>query len=220
MWAVAFHVWTLARKTAETGVSGKTRKGEWGVRTVVEVVWKAALGAAFLGAAIVGLVSCTALPGESLDPMALALGLPSNEEEAAAVQPRGEPWAPAGAKARVPSEPSRKFPAPHGEPPASAHWIGHYGDNRGEGEIAFTLTRDGNAVAGIWRLRTGGSGTMTGIVAPDGRSFVFTLQGSNYECPGALAGRGEYLPDAIRGVYSGSDCVGTITAGSLELRRQ
>ncbi|MDE2059904.1 MAG: hypothetical protein KGJ27_09320 [candidate division NC10 bacterium] len=174
--------------------------------------------AALLGAVIVGLVSCTALPEGSLDPMVPALGLPS-KEEATVAQPRGEPWAPAGTATRVPSELSRQF-QPRGEPPASTQWIGQYGDNRGQGEIAFTLTRDGSALAGIWRLRTGGSGTMAGTIEPGGRSFVFTLQGSNHECPGALAGRGEYLPDAIRGAYTGSDCVGTITGGSLELRRQ
>lgn len=165
-----------------------------------------------------GLVSCTALPEGSLDPMVPALGLPS-KEEAAVAQPRGEPWAPAGTATRVPSEPGRQFQPPRGEPLASTHWTGRYGDKRGEGEIALTLTRDGSAVAGIWRLRTGGSGTLTGTIGPEGRSFVFTLQGSNHECPGALAGRGEYLPDRIRGTYTGSDCIGTFT-GSLELRRQ
>jgi hypothetical protein len=189
------------------------------MRSALEISWKAALRAAFLGAAIAGLVSCTPLPAGSLDPLVPALGLPSGEE-AAVAQPRHEPWAPAGTATRVPSEPSRQFQPPRGEPPASAYWIGRYGDNRGEGEIAFTLTRDGSALAGIWRLRTGGSGTMAGTIGPDGRSFVFTLQGSSHECPGAIAGRGEYLPDAIRGAYTGSDCVGTITGGSLELRRQ
>ena len=187
-------------------------------KAVTEVTWKAAFRAAFLGTAIVGLVSCTTLPGESLDPMALALGLPS-KEEAPAAQPRGEPWTSAGAKARVPSEPSQQL-LPRGEPPGSAHWIGRYGDNRGEGEITLTLTRDGSTLIGRWRLRTGGLGTLAGTLGPDGRSVGFTLQGGNAECPAALAGRGEYLQDAIRGVYAGSDCVGAIVGGALELRRQ
>ena len=99
-------------------------------------------------------------------------------------------------------------------------WIGRYRDNRGEGEIALMLTQDGRALGGTWRLRTGGSGTFAGTLAPDGRTLAFTLQGSNQGCPAALAGHGEYVADRIRGTYTGSDCIGAIKEGSLEIRRR
>lgn len=187
------------------------------MKAVAEVPWEAVLRAALLGAVMTGLVGCTALPGGSLDPLVPALGLPS-KEEAPSTQPRSEAPA-AGAIARGPSQPTREV-QPRGEPPARNEWIGRYRDNRGEGEMALTLTQDGSALGGAWRLRTGGSGTFAGTLAPEGQTFAFTLQGSNHECPAALAGRGEYLHDRIRGAYTGNDCVGAITGGSLELRRQ
>lgn len=164
------------------------------MKAVAEVPWKAVLRAALLGAVMVGLVSCTPLPGGSLDPLVPTLGLPRGEERTS-VQPRGAP-------------------------PTRREWIGRYRDNRGEGEIALALTEEGSGLGGTWRLRTGGSGTFAGTLAPEGRTFAFTLQGSNPECPAAFAGRGEYLQDRIRGAYAGSDCLGAITGGSLELRRQ
>ncbi len=53
------------------------------------------LWVALLGGVAVGLVSCAALPGGSLDPAALILGIPRAEKVPA--QPPGEAPAPAGA---------------------------------------------------------------------------------------------------------------------------
>ncbi len=118
------------------------------------------------GVFALGLVSCTALPGGSLDPLVPALGLPRAEE--GPVQPGREAPVAAGASARRESQPIREVQPP-GEPLTRSEWIGRYRDSRGEGEIALTLTQDGSACGGTWRLRTGGSGTFAGTLAADGR---------------------------------------------------
>ena len=197
------------------GPGGLKRVGSRGGGT--DGSWKVVLQVALFGILASGLLSCAALPGGSLDPLVPALGLPRGE--GTPVQPPSETSAPAEGLARGPSQPSHEV-QPRGEPATRSGWIGRYRDNRGEGEIALMLTQDGRALGGTWRLRTGGSGTFAGTLAPDGPTLAFTLQGSNQECPADLAGRGEYLEDRIRGTYTGSDCMGPIIGGSLELRRR
>lgn len=164
-----------------------------------------------------GLVSCTALPGGSLDPLVPALGLPREQERPA--QPRPEAPAPPEASARRSSAPSHEV-QPRGEPLTRSEWTGRYRDTRGEGEIALTLTQDGSALGGTWRLRTGGSGTFAGIVSPDGRTLSFSMRSGDRECPVILGGTAEYVEDRIRGAHQGTDCHGAVGDGRLDLRKR
>lgn len=172
---------------------------------------------AICGLLAAGLVSCTALPGGSLDPLVSALGLPRVEEGPA--QSRREAPAPAEASARGSSAPSHEV-QPRGEPPTRSEWTGRYRDTRGEGEVALSLTQDGSARGGTWRLRTGGSGTFAGIVSPDGRTLSFSMRGGDQECVATLEGIAEYAGNRISGSYRGTDCHGAVGDGRLDLRKR
>lgn len=172
---------------------------------------------AICGLLAAGLVSCTALPGGSLDPLVSALGLHRGQESPA--QPRPEAPTPAEASARSPSAPSHEV-QPRGEPPTRSGWVGRYRDSRGEGEIAITLTQDGSARGGTWRLRTGGSGTFAGTLATDGRTLSFLMRGGDRECLATLEGIAEYAGDRIIGSYRGIDCHGAVEDGRLDLRKR
>ena len=178
-----------------------------------EVVLRATL----FGVVAAVLVSCTALPGGSMDPLVPALGLP--RAEGTRTQPRPEAPAPTEASARGSSAPSREV-RPPGEPPTRSEWTGRYRDTRGEGEITLTLTQDGSAHGGTWRLRTGGSGTFAGIVSPDGRMLSFSMRGGDRECVATLEGIAEYAGNRISGSYRGTDCHGVVADGRLDLRKR
>lgn len=150
-------------------------------------------------------------------PLVPALDLPRAEE--GPVQPGREAPVPAGASAHRQSQPTREFQPP-GEPPTRSERIGRYRDYRGEGEIALTLTQDGSAHGGTWRLRTGGSGTFAGIVTPDDRTLSFSMRGSDRECVTPLEGIAEYTGGRISGSYRGTDCHGVVGEGRLELRKR
>ena len=169
------------------------------------------------GVLALGLVSCIALPGGSMDPLVPALGLPRAEGTRA--QPRSETPTPAGTSARGPSQPGREVQS-RAEPQTRSEWIGWYRDNRGEGEIALTLTQDESAHGGTWRLRTGGSGTFAGIVSPDGRTLSFSMRGGDRECVATLEGIAEYAGNRISGSYRGTDCLGAVADGRLDLRKR
>ncbi len=174
------------------------------------------LQAILFGVLALGLVTCTALPGGSLDPLVPALGL--HREEKSSAQPQTEPQAPA--QPLPPASQAIPDVQPPSEAPTRSEWIGRYRDERGEGEIAFTLTQDGSALGGTWRLRTGGSGTFAGIVAPDGRRLSFSMQGGDRDCIAALEGIAEYGERRIIGSYRGSDCHGAVGVGGLDIRKR
>lgn len=192
------------------GIPGSTAHGAMKVGRQVFLV----------GLLAVGLLGCVAMPGGTLDPLVPALGLPPATQRPPP-QPRTEPPAPAGATApRQDQSPARYKVQPPDSPSAQSEWIGRYRDSRGEGEIALVVLRDGEAVGGTWRLRTGGSGTFTGIVAPDDRTLSFSMRGSDRECPVILGGIAEYVEDRIRGTYQGTDCHGAVGDGRLDLRKR
>ena len=162
----------------------------------------------------VGLVSCTALPGGSLDPLVPVFGLPRQEQPPH--QPsRGTPTPaePLGPKPISESYPSR-------EAPRLTAWSGRYRDNRGEGEIGLTLTQEESALGGTWRLRTGGAGTFAGSLASDGRTLSFSMRGGDRQCPTTIEGIAEYAGERIRARYQGTDCQGTVADGRLDLHKQ
>jgi hypothetical protein len=164
-----------------------------------------------------GLVSCIALPGGSMDPLVPALGLPRAEEGPA--QPGREAPVPAGASAHRQSQPTREV-QPLGEPPTRSEWIGRYRDTRGEGEVALTLTQDGSHRGGTWRLRTGGTGTFAGALGSDGRTLSFSMRGGDRQCLATLEGIAEYAGERIIGSYRGTDCHGAVEDGRLDLRKR
>ncbi len=179
--------------------------------------WKVVLRAPFFGVLAAGLVSCTALPGGSLDPLVPALGLPQGEGTSA--QARSEPPAPVEASARALSQPSHAV-QPRGELPAQSAWSGRYRDTRGEGEIALTLMEDSSALGGTWRLRTGGSGTFAGTLSPDGRTLSFSMRGGDRECVATVEGIAAYAGDRISGSYRGADCHGAVEDGRLDVSKR
>ncbi len=178
--------------------------------------WKVVFRAPFFGVIAAGLVSCTALPGGSLDPLVPALGLPRGEESSS--QPRPEPQA--HAQPLPPASQPSPDVQPLSETPTRSNWIGRYRDNRGEGEIALDLTQDASALGGTWRLRTGGAGTFAGILAPDGRTLSFSMRGGDRECVATVEGTAEYAGERISGSYRGADCHGVVADGRLDLRKR
>ncbi len=176
-----------------------------------------ALQVMLFGVLALALVSCIALPGGSMDPLVPALGLPRAEEGPA--QPGREAPVPAGASTPRQSQPTREVQPP-GEPPTRSGWIGRYRDSRGEEEIALTLTQDGSARGGTWRLRTGGTGAFAGALAADGRTLSFSMRGGDRECLATLDGIAEYAGDRIIGSYQGTDCHGAVEDGRLDLRKR
>lgn len=119
-----------------------------------------------------------------------------------------------------PMAPALGFPEEEGRGRSPDEWIGWYRDSRGKGEISLILTLERNTFQGIWQLPMGESGKFAGTLGLDGRTLAFSMQGSDRRCPVAFAGQGEYLADRIRGTYIGSDCMGPITGGYLELTRK
>jgi hypothetical protein len=139
------------------------------------------------------------------------------------------------ARAEPPSAPERREAAPpvQAMPPAGTElsrvqakavgsrvWVGRYTDNRGTGDVTFTLMRGESIVSGTWTLRTGGGGPVTGIVEPGGRQVQFRMENIAAECPGTLEGSAEMTDTALVATYHGTDCQGPVTGGRLELRPQ
>lgn len=103
---------------------------------------------------------------------------------------------------------------------AADEWTGWYRDSREEGEISLILTWERNTLQGVWQLRAGGSGKFAGTLAADGRSLFFFMERGDRECYGAFAGRAEYVDGRISGTYRGTDCLGAVEGGSLELNKR
>ncbi len=102
----------------------------------------------------------------------------------------------------------------------SSVWVGRYTDNRGTGDITFTLMRGESMVSGTWKLRTGGGGPVTGIVEPGGGRVRLRLENIAAECPGTFEGSAEITETTLIATYQGKDCQGQVTGGRLELRPQ
>jgi len=122
------------------------------------------------------------------------------------------------------SPPASAVPSPTPEPrraeatgPVSSVWTGRYHDSRGTGEVSVTLVRGISAVSGIWRVRTGGGGSLTGTLESGGRRLQFRMENLAPECPGTLQGVGELTDDTLTATYGGQDCEGAVTDGRLEL---
>jgi hypothetical protein len=123
--------------------------------------------------------------------------------------------------------PVQAGPAARGEAPraqaralGSSAWVGRYTDNRGTGDITFTLMRGESTVSGTWKMRTGGGGPMTGVVEPNAGRVLLRLENIAADCPGLLEGAAEMTDTTFTATYHGQDCQGPVTGGRLELRPQ
>ena len=122
----------------------------------------------------------------------------------------------------VQAGPAARAEAPRAQARAlgSSAWVGRYTDNRGTGDITFTLMRGESTVSGTWKMRTGGGGPMTGVVEPNAGRVLLRLENIAADCPGLLEGAAEMTDTTFTATYHGQDCQGPVTGGRLELRPQ
>jgi len=146
--------------------------------------------------------------------LAVARAAPSVAERAAAAPlVQAVPAAPAEA-------PRTEIPRVQARALGPSAWVGRYTDNRGAGDITFTLMRGESTVSGTWKMRTGGGGPVTGIVEPHAGRVLLRLENIAAECPGMLEGSAEITDTTFTATYHGKDCQGQVTGGRLELRPQ
>lgn len=111
------------------------------------------------------------------------------------------------------------FGGSHGGPPSARdQWVGRYEDSRGSGELIVQLRRRGTQVDGVWRLRTGGDGVITGTLAADG-SIRFQLASEGGSCLVLLDGVGKIAERTWTATYAGRDCEGPVTEGRFSLAK-
>jgi hypothetical protein len=169
----------------------------------------------------------TCLPATELAaaPQGLQASAPSAP---AAPPPSATPTAPAvlpqGAEAQAPAQtvpPTKTAPAATSARTAGpSAWVGRYQDSRGAGDVTFTLTRGTSMVSGTWKLRTGGGGPVTGLLDETGLRMQIRMENTAPECPGIFQGSAEINDTLMVATYRGTDCVGPVLEGKLELRPQ
>ena len=104
-------------------------------------------------------------------------------------------------------------------PPTRDQWVGRYEDSRGTGELVIQLRRTASKLEGIWRLRTGGDGTLTGNVLEGGSRVRFQLAGEGGSCLVLLDGAGEITDNRWTATYTGRDCQGAVVDGRFTLTK-
>ncbi len=109
---------------------------------------------------------------------------------------------------------------PQGPPPARDQWVGRYEDSRGTGELVIQLRWTAAKLEGVWRLRTGGEGTLTGNVLEGGSKVRFQLASEGGSCLVLLDGAGEIVGNTWTATYGGRDCQGTISNGRFSLAKR
>ena len=110
--------------------------------------------------------------------------------------------------------------APLGQRPRdllAGEWEGRYSDKGGGGEIRLILQRKEDTLHGSWQVSTGSSGTFRGVLASGARSLAFAMRQANSACPGAFIGTLLLTEGRLVGGYEGSDCLGELKDGKLEL---
>ena len=106
-----------------------------------------------------------------------------------------------------------------GPPPVRDQWVGRYEDSRGTGDLVIQLRRTASKLEGVWRLRTGGDGTLTGSAAEGGPTVRFQLAGDGGSCLVLLDGVGEIAGNKWTATYTGRDCQGPVTDGRFTLTK-
>lgn len=107
-----------------------------------------------------------------------------------------------------------------GPPPARDQWLGRYEDSRGSGELALQVRRSGNGIEGVWQLRTGGVGVVTGTLVAGSSIVKFQLASQDASCFVLLEGAGELTPERWTATYAGRDCQGAIANGRFTLMKR
>lgn len=148
------------------------------------------------------------------DPTSVTCLAVARAEPSATERPAAAPPGQAGPAARA------EAPRPQARALGSSAWVGRYTDNRGTGDITFTLMRGESTVSGTWKMRTGGGGPVTGTVEPNAGRVLLRLENIAAECPGMLEGSAEITDTTFTATYHGKDCQGQVTGGRLELRPQ
>ncbi len=157
-----------------------------------------------LGASMIGLATlagCSPLPGNTLDPVFLKYG-----------------DKPSPAPTQIAAPPTKGSPPVESKTTGTSVWVGRYRDNRGDGEVMFSLVRREATLSGIWKLRTGGGGSFNATIAAGGGKLTFRMENTAPECPGTLEGWAEIGEATMIGAYHGKDCEGVVSDGRLDLR--
>ena len=105
-------------------------------------------------------------------------------------------------------------------PPERDQWLGRFQDSRGSGELDVQIRRTTSAIEGVWRLRTGGDGVVTGTRVPNSSVVKFQLATQGGTCFLLLEGVGNLTADHWEATYDGRDCHGQITNGRLSLKKR
>ncbi len=109
---------------------------------------------------------------------------------------------------------------PEGPPPQRDQWIGRYEDSRGGGDMTVQLRRTGDRVEGIWQLRTGGDGVLTGTLVAGTSIVKFQLASQGASCFVLIEAVGEIKENVWTATYSGRDCQGAISNGRFSLTKR
>lgn len=86
--------------------------------------------------------------------------------------------------------------------------------------MVIQLRRSGTQLEGVWQLRTGGDGVLTGSVVEGGSRVRFQLASQGGACLVLLDGTGEVGGSTWTATYSGRDCQGVIANGRFSLTKQ
>ncbi len=157
-----------------------------------------------LGSGVVGLATlagCSPLPGNTLDPVFLKYG-----------------DKPGPAPTQIAAPPTKGSPPVESKTTGTSVWVGRYRDNRGDGEVIFSLVRREATLSGIWKLRTGGGGPFNATVGAGSGKLTFRMENTAPECPGTFEGWVEIGEGTMIGAYHGKDCEGVVSDGRLDLR--
>ena len=152
-----------------------------------------------------------------IDPMSVKCLTTTRSGPSAAEQPVTAPPVQVAPPARA-EAPRADASSPPPKALGPSAWVGRYTDNRGTGEITFTLMRGESTVSGTWKMRTGGGGPVTGLVESSGGRVQLRLENIAADCPGLLEGSAEITDSTFTATYQGRDCQGEVTGGRLEMR--
>ena len=152
-----------------------------------------------------------------IDPTSVKCLTTTRSEPSAAEQPVTAPPVQVAPPARA-EAPRADASSPPPKALGPSAWVGRYTDNRGTGEITFTLMRGESTVSGTWKMRTGGGGPVTGLAESSGGRVQLRLENIAADCPGLLEGSAEITDSTFTATYQGRDCQGEVTGGRLEMR--
>ena len=109
------------------------------------------------------------------------------------------------------------FARSEGPPSVRDQWIGRYEDSRGSGELTIQVRRSGPTLEGVWQLRSGGDGTISGTVSGDGSGVRFQMRNREANCVVVLDGVGAMTTTTWTATYDGIDCWGRVGNGRFTL---